>query len=109
MAAIGRFIGATLLIWLLAKLLRISVLRRVKPPMHWWGSSLLAAIVAIPLAAWGAADGGEPQWAAAVGTYLPAALLWASWYRWKGWREDRRAERAAVRQPVAKSDNDRSS
>lgn len=53
---------------------------------------VLALTVAIPLAAWGQANGGPPAWGWAFSHYVPAQTIWFAYDHWREMR--RQSERA---------------
>ena len=88
MSYLIQVVAGLLPIWIVAKLLRVTVLRHVRPPIHWWSSPLLALVIGIPVAAWGNERGAGLEWNHAFASYVPPAIAWAMWYWWKGRRED---------------------
>lgn len=73
---LGLYVGALVVTLLLALALRATAFRRVHGRRRIVLSHLTTLLIAVPLAAFGLADGEPPRFGRSALIYVPAVLIW---------------------------------
>lgn len=80
---IAQFVGALLAAFLVSRVFRWVLRKRVQPGSLLVLSNVLTVIVTVTLGAYGGADGGPPQFLASAAIYVPAqfVIFGIDWWR----------------------------